>query len=193
MNDSDFLHKKVKSFIFDKFPLAKKQSIRDDDSILERGIVDSLAILDIVNFIEKDFEINSPEYKNYPSAMEGHYPASYSFENDPSFPYSEITAQGIPMITGQPPEGWIPHYCGQVGALRVIDEYLGHKKVVELRKHTGTYGRSYTGMVNNFPTSVTAGTIEFWLTNTTQFLPCRRKFIPLWRLCSLGSGPMPST
>ena len=46
---------RVRSFVLEKFPLARKRSIKDADELLESGIVDSLGILDLVAFLESDF------------------------------------------------------------------------------------------------------------------------------------------
>jgi acyl carrier protein len=39
------------------FPLARKQSIIADSSLLEGGIIDSLGVLDLINFLEEEFKI----------------------------------------------------------------------------------------------------------------------------------------
>ncbi len=109
-----------------------------------------------VTIVDQTLNLFSPESKTYAGPMSGHYPASYGFEKDNSVPYSDIT------YSGQPPTGWTVYYPGQYGKLRVLDEYDGHKKVVELRKSRGTYGKSRVGMTKNFVTSATVGTVEFW-------------------------------
>ena len=49
---------RIRQFIIEQFPLARKQSIIEDDSpLLDSGIIDSLGVLDLVSFIEKEFEI----------------------------------------------------------------------------------------------------------------------------------------
>jgi acyl carrier protein len=45
----------VRKFILDKFPLARKQQIKDSDPLLESGVLDSLGVLDLVSFIEQEF------------------------------------------------------------------------------------------------------------------------------------------
>ena len=60
----------IRSFILNHFPLAKKVLIKDDDSLLESGIVDSLGILDIVNFIEKEFKISVSDEELLPENFE---------------------------------------------------------------------------------------------------------------------------
>ena len=47
----------VKDFIWQHFPLARTRKIVDTDHLLEKGILDSLGILEIVMFIEHEFHI----------------------------------------------------------------------------------------------------------------------------------------
>jgi acyl carrier protein len=47
----------VRSFITSHFPGARRRTLRDDDSLLESGIIDSLGVLDLVTFIEEEFKI----------------------------------------------------------------------------------------------------------------------------------------
>jgi acyl carrier protein len=49
---------RIRNFIIDHFPLANKAAmITDDNSLLDSGIIDSLGIMDVILFIEKEFEI----------------------------------------------------------------------------------------------------------------------------------------
>lgn len=53
---------RIRQFILKQFPLARKQSsFADDSSLLESGLIDSLGVLDLVSFIEKDFKITISE------------------------------------------------------------------------------------------------------------------------------------
>ena len=47
----------ITNFILGHFPLAKKRNIKDDDHLLEAGIVDSLGVLELVTFLERGFKI----------------------------------------------------------------------------------------------------------------------------------------
>jgi acyl carrier protein len=51
------LHTDVRQFILKKFPLARKQQVKDSDALLESGMVDSQGVLEVVNFIEQEFSI----------------------------------------------------------------------------------------------------------------------------------------
>jgi acyl carrier protein len=48
----------VRKFILDKFPLARKQQIKDSDPLLESGVLDSLGVLDLVSFVELEFSVH---------------------------------------------------------------------------------------------------------------------------------------
>lgn len=47
----------IREFILEKFPLARKQHVKDTDALLETGILDSLGVLDLVTFIEQKFSV----------------------------------------------------------------------------------------------------------------------------------------
>jgi acyl carrier protein len=48
----------IRKFILDKFPLARKQQIKDSDHLLESGVLDSLGVLDLVSFVEQEFFVH---------------------------------------------------------------------------------------------------------------------------------------
>ena len=47
----------VREFIFERFPACKQTGLQDTDSLIDSGIVDSMAILEVVAFIESDFGV----------------------------------------------------------------------------------------------------------------------------------------
>jgi len=52
------IKKKLRIFIRNKFLLGDgSKTLDDDDSFMEKGIIDSTGILELVNFIEKKFHI----------------------------------------------------------------------------------------------------------------------------------------
>lgn len=54
---SNSVEQKIHTFLLDKFPLARKAGIERDTALLEKGILDSLGILDVVSFLESEFSI----------------------------------------------------------------------------------------------------------------------------------------
>ena len=52
---SESIEKRIHAFLLEKFPLAKKTAIDRYTALLENGILDSLGILDVVSFMEREF------------------------------------------------------------------------------------------------------------------------------------------
>ena len=48
---------RVREFIMKRFPIAAERKLSDEDSLLESGAIDSLGILDVVAFLEDDFDL----------------------------------------------------------------------------------------------------------------------------------------
>lgn len=48
---------KIKAFIFEHFPSARGRSLRNDDRLLENGLLDSLGVLDLVAYLEREFQM----------------------------------------------------------------------------------------------------------------------------------------
>ena len=54
---ANHINTQIREFILDKFPLARKQQLKDSDTLLETGILDSLGVLDLVGYVEQKFSI----------------------------------------------------------------------------------------------------------------------------------------
>jgi acyl carrier protein len=48
----------IRNFVTTTFPLARKRGVGDSDLLLETGIIDSLGILDLVQFLETEFGLH---------------------------------------------------------------------------------------------------------------------------------------
>lgn len=57
MNESNGPVSRIRSFILEKFPAARKRGLTDELPLLETGIVDSLGVLDVIAFLEQTFHI----------------------------------------------------------------------------------------------------------------------------------------
>jgi acyl carrier protein len=58
VKDVDSTNTRIRSFVLQKFPAARKRrAFNDEVQLLESGIVDSLGVLDIVGFLEQTFSI----------------------------------------------------------------------------------------------------------------------------------------
>jgi acyl carrier protein len=47
----------IRNFIYDKFPLAKSRKLEDSSHLLEEGVLDSLGVLELVNFLQDEHGI----------------------------------------------------------------------------------------------------------------------------------------
>ena len=47
----------IRKFVFDKFPLAKSRGLSDSSALLEEGVLDSLGILELVDFLQSESSI----------------------------------------------------------------------------------------------------------------------------------------
>jgi len=57
MSGGNSANESIRSFLFKKFPAARKRAIGETVPLLESGIVDSLGMLDVVAFLEQSFHI----------------------------------------------------------------------------------------------------------------------------------------
>lgn len=51
------IKQKIKQFIADKSPAVRQGSLSDTDSLLDNNIIDSMGFLDLVTFVESEFDI----------------------------------------------------------------------------------------------------------------------------------------
>lgn len=51
------IEQRIHEFLLEKFPLARKNGITREMALLEKGILDSLGILDVVSFLENEFSL----------------------------------------------------------------------------------------------------------------------------------------
>lgn len=58
IEQTDSIESKIRDFVSKTFPAARKQTIRATDEWLQSGLIDSLGILDLVQFLEKQFRIH---------------------------------------------------------------------------------------------------------------------------------------
>ena len=58
MAQTETAETRIREFMFKTFPLARKKGLQKSDKWLESGLLDSLAILDLVHFLEEEFGIH---------------------------------------------------------------------------------------------------------------------------------------
>ncbi len=54
---TDSVMNRIKVFITERFPAARQKALTADERLLENGILDSLGILDLVAYLEAEFQI----------------------------------------------------------------------------------------------------------------------------------------
>jgi acyl carrier protein len=61
---------RLRSFIKQNFYAAHKLDIADDDSLLDRGIIDSTGVLELVAYLEKEFGIKISDEEIVPENLD---------------------------------------------------------------------------------------------------------------------------
>lgn len=62
---------KIKTFIQDSFLLGdKNRAIKEDESFLQNGIIDSTGVLELVNFIEENYNIKVEDEELVPENLD---------------------------------------------------------------------------------------------------------------------------
>jgi acyl carrier protein len=64
----EMIQKKIRKFIKKNFPL--RRPLDDDDSFLEKGIIDSSGVLELVGFIESTFDIEVEDDELIPENLD---------------------------------------------------------------------------------------------------------------------------
>jgi len=52
------VREKIRAFLVRQFPRARVRGLMDTDALLESGVLDSLGVLELVAYLEKEFEIS---------------------------------------------------------------------------------------------------------------------------------------
>jgi acyl carrier protein len=54
----ELIQKKIRAFIADQFLFGQHdESLSDDDSLIERGVIDSTGVLQLIGFLEEEFRV----------------------------------------------------------------------------------------------------------------------------------------
>jgi acyl carrier protein len=60
----------IRRFLVEHFPAARAHPLREDDHLLANGILDSLGILDVVAYVEREFGITVADEDLVPEHFE---------------------------------------------------------------------------------------------------------------------------
>ena len=61
---------KIRAFIIDNFLFGEANGLGDDTSFLEEGIIDSTGVLELVEFLEKEFAISVEDEELIPENLD---------------------------------------------------------------------------------------------------------------------------
>ena len=64
------IHERVRAFITENFYIADKATLSDTDSLLDKGIIDSTGVLEVVAFIEGAFGIQVDDAEILPENLD---------------------------------------------------------------------------------------------------------------------------
>jgi len=61
---------KIRAFIMENFLFENDQGLNDDTSLLDEGIIDSTGILELVSFLEEEFDISVEDEEILPENLD---------------------------------------------------------------------------------------------------------------------------
>jgi len=64
------VEQRITSFILETYPKARKHGLTSTSPLLESGIIDSLGVLELVGFVEKEFTISVVDDELMPENFE---------------------------------------------------------------------------------------------------------------------------
>jgi acyl carrier protein len=62
--------KRIREFIVENFLYGSDENLQDDTSFLEEGIIDSTGVLELVEFLEEEFEISVDDEELIPENLD---------------------------------------------------------------------------------------------------------------------------
>ena len=60
----------IRNFIFENFILDAEDNLKDDDSLLEKGVIDSTGVLELVAFIEEKYNFTVEDEELVPENLD---------------------------------------------------------------------------------------------------------------------------
>ena len=64
------IEQELRRFVTDNFPFGQVDDLADDDSFLDRGIVDSTGVLELVAFLEETYGITIQDQELVPANLD---------------------------------------------------------------------------------------------------------------------------
>jgi acyl carrier protein len=70
MQSSAAVEAEIRTFLVENFPLYDQATLDRDQSLVESGVIDSLGILELVEFVETRFDLQIPEDELLPENLD---------------------------------------------------------------------------------------------------------------------------
>ena len=66
----DKIKEKIKNFIIENFLFGEDNDLNDDTSFLEEGIIDSTGVLELIEYLEEEFELEIDDEDMIPENLD---------------------------------------------------------------------------------------------------------------------------
>ena len=66
----DKIKEKIKGFIIENFLFGEDNDLKDDTSFLEEGIIDSTGVLELIEYLEEEFELEIDDEDMIPENLD---------------------------------------------------------------------------------------------------------------------------
>ncbi len=66
----DKTKKRIRAFIIENFLFGEDNDLKDDSSFLEEGIIDSTGVLELIEFLEEEFDIQIDDEDMIPENLD---------------------------------------------------------------------------------------------------------------------------
>jgi acyl carrier protein len=70
MNDTVVISAQVRNFVTTNFYVAEPTALKDEDSLLDRGIIDSTGVLELIGFLEDTFGFKVDDAEMVPENLD---------------------------------------------------------------------------------------------------------------------------
>ena len=70
MSHERSIEDEIRQFLADNFPLSANGPLAGTDSLLETGVIDSVGVLELIQFVESTYEIEIPDAEVLPENLD---------------------------------------------------------------------------------------------------------------------------
>lgn len=95
----DRLRTELRRFVIDNFMYGRDCQFRDEDSFLELGIIDSSGLLELVNFLEKQYGIQIEEADLVPENLDSVAQVTRFLQEKLADQFTSVPAQSLQQQT----------------------------------------------------------------------------------------------